>query len=174
MKRRVIVLCLGLAIAVVSCQKKEEPKMQYRPPVVGTSTDSVRVLQDAAKKDPENVNAWVELGNALMDAKRFSEAVDAYGRALKIDPKNVDVRVDMGSCYRSIGRPDMAEKEYRKALEINPRHAMGHRNLGVVLAYDFNKKHQAIKEFERYLQLSPEAPDADKVRRVIASLKALK
>jgi tetratricopeptide (TPR) repeat protein len=172
MKRIVVVLCL--VIAVVSCQKKEEPKMQYRPPLTGAMPDNVQVLQDVVKKDQGNVKAWVELGNTFMDGKRFSEAIDAYGKALEIDPKNVDVRVDMGSCYRSIGRPDMAEKEYRKALEINPRHAIGHRNLGIVLAYDFNKKDQAIKEFEKYLQLSPNAPDADKVRHLIASLKALK
>jgi regulator of sirC expression with transglutaminase-like and TPR domain len=67
-----------------------------------------------------------------------------------------------------------AEKEFRKALEMNPNHAIAHRNLGVVLAYDLKKKDGAVKEFERYLQLSPNAPDADNIRQTIASLKASK
>jgi tetratricopeptide (TPR) repeat protein len=170
MKRTVVILCL--VIAAGSCQKKEEPKMQYQPPVVGALSDNVGALKDIVKKDPGNVKAWIELGNTFMDTKRYNEAIDAYGKALEIDPKNVDVRVDMGTCYRGIGRPDMAEKEFRKALKMNPNHAMGHRNLGVVLAFDFNKKDEAVKEFEEYLKLSPNAQDADRVRQTIASLKA--
>jgi tetratricopeptide (TPR) repeat protein len=84
----------------------------------------------------------------------------------------VDVRVDMGTCYRNTGRPDRAVEEYRKALAINPRHLNAHRNLGVVLAFDLGDKKQAIKAFEEYLRLSPNAPDADQLRQEIARLKA--
>jgi len=94
--------------------------------------------------------------------------------AVRADPKNVDVRVDMGTCYRNSGKPDLAVKEFRKALEINPNHAFGHLNLAIVLAGDFKDKAQAIKEFEKYLQVAPNAQNAEQIRQEIQKLKTSK
>lgn len=107
----------------------------------------------------------------LMDSKRYSEAVYAYSKALEINPNNVDVRVDMATCYKEAGKPQIAEEEYRKALKINPKHLNAHRNLAVVLAFDLGKKEEAIKEFEAYLALAPNAPDAGNIMRLISELK---
>lgn len=168
-----IIVCVSLLITLAAaCQQKEEPRPQSQfptGPVV--SQAELKMLQDVVSKDPNNLEAWIKLGNVLMDSARFTEAIDAYSKALALDPKNVDVRVDMGTCYRNSGKPDLAVKEYRKALEINPNHLMAHKNLGVVLAYDLNDKAQAIKEFEKYLELAPYGPDAEQTRREIEKLK---
>jgi len=178
MKKATIGLLLIFAIA--GCQQKEEPKPQYQFPVGPVqggpiqAKDDTKLLQEAAKKDPGNVDAWIKLGNTMMDTSRFNEAIDAYQKALDINPKNVDVRVDMGTCYKNIGRPDRAVEEYRKALKLNPQHLNGHKNLAVVLAFDLNDKRQAIKEFEKYLELAPNAPDAEQIRQEIQRLRAAK
>lgn len=176
--RKTVIVILFLAAAIAGCQQKEEPQHQFPTGPVQTGPiqmqDEVKLLQDAVKEDPQNVNAWIKLGNSMMDTSRFSEAIEAYKKALEIDPKNVDVRVDMGTCYRGIKRPDLALKEYRKALEINPKHLNAHKNLGVVLAYDLNDKSQAIKEFNKYIELAPNAPDVTQVKQAILELKAEK
>jgi len=170
----VILLCF-LTLIAFACQQKEQPKSQSQPPVsqIQSQTD-LRNLQDIVLKDPKNLKAWIELGDILMDTSRFNEAIDAYQKALSLDPTNVDVRVDMGTCYRNIGRPDIALKEFQKAIEINPRHGMAHRNMGVVLASDVRDNARAVKELEKYLQLAPNAPDADTIRGEIQRLKAAK
>lgn len=172
--KKLIVFLLLLTVAL-ACQRKEEPKSQSQAPA-GTfhSQNELNLLQDAVKKDPGNLNAWISLGNFFMDMSRFIEAADAYQKALAIDPGNVDVRVDMGTCYRNSGKPDIAIKEYRKALEISPNHPYGHKNLGVVLAYDFKDPVQGAKELEKYLQLAPNSPDADQIKKEIQRLKAIK
>lgn len=166
---------IGVALVVLltaACQQKEEPKPQFELPTAPVQTqDDTKLLQEAVKKDPGNINAWIKLGNTLMDTSNFNEAIDAYQKALDIDPKNVNVRVDMGTCYRNTGRPDIAVKEFRKAIEIDKNHAYAHKNLAVVLAYDLKDNAQAVKEFERYLQLEPNSPDADKVREEIKKFK---
>ena len=171
MKKIVVLILLGLITA--GCQQqKEEPKAKFQYPAGPVQAqDTLRLAREAVKADPKNAKAWVEMGNILMDTSRFSEAVEAYEKALEIDPKNVDVRVDMGTCFRNSGRPDLAVKEFRKALEINPGHAIGHLNLGVTLAHDLGDKAQAVKEFEKYLQLAPHAENAEQIRQEIRNLK---
>ncbi len=173
--KKIIVFVL-LSFIIAGCQQqKEEPKSKPQFPAGPIQTqDTLKPAQEAVKADPKNVNAWIGLGNILMDTSRFNEAIDAYQKALEIDPKNVDVRVDMGTCYRNSGKADIAAKEYRKALEINPNHAYGHLNLAVVLAGDFKDKAQAIKEFEKYLQLAPNAQNAEQIRQEIQRLKTSK
>lgn len=171
MKKIIVFVLFGLIVAACQ-QQKEEPKSSPQLPSGPIlAQDTLKLAQEAVRADPKNVNAWIQLGNMLMDTSRFNEAVDAYQKALEIDPKNVDVRVDMGTCYRNSGKPDIAVKEFRKALEINPNHPYGHLNLAVVLAGDFKDKAQAIKEFEKYLQVAPNAPNAEQVRQEIQKLK---
>lgn len=133
--------------------------------------EQINVLKEVLQKHPENVDGWINLGNMLMDTGRFSEAVEAYSRALELKPDNVDVRIDMATCLKESGKPQIAEVEYRKAIKINPKHSYAHRNLGVLLATDPSKKSEAVKEFETYLALSPDAPDAGNIMRIISELK---
>ena len=167
-----------LVFAIAGCQQKEEPKPQYQfptGPVVNVqSGEQEKMLREVIAKDPKNLNALINLGNMMMDTSRFSEAVEAYQKALDIDPKNVDVRVDMGTCYRKLGKPDVALKEYRKALELNPNHLFALKNMGVVFAYDLRDADQAVKAFEKALALAPNAPDAEQLKQEIQKLKAAK
>ncbi len=176
--KKIIVVSALLIFAVAGCQQKEDSKPKYEFPVgpVGSlqSMDHEKILREALAKDPKNLNALISLGNMMMDKSRFNEAIDAYQKALDIDPKNVDVRVDMGTCYRNIGKPDVAVKEYRKGLEFNPQHLNGNRNLGVVLAYDLREYAQAVKAFEKAIEIAPNAPDAEQLRQEVRKLKAMK
>ena len=173
-----LVISLLLIFTVIGCQQKEEPKPQYQFPTGpvggGQPFDQTKALKEAVAKDPKNVNAWIQLGNIMMDTSRFNEAIEAYQKALELDPKNVDVRVDMATCYRNSGKPDIAVKEYRKALELNPQHLHAHQNLGVVLAYDLKDYKQAVKEFEAALAIAPTGPSAAQLKQEIQRLKAMK
>jgi len=172
MMNRLVLVCLAAVFLFANCQKKEEPKVQSQVPA-GTMVmqDKILQLQELVRQNPKNLNAWIGLGNSLMDSGRFPEAVDAYQKALEIDPKNTDVRVDMGTCYRSAGQPDSAAEEYKKAIASNPGHPNAHRNLGIVLAFDLKNKREAIREFEEYLKVAPNAPDAQQISQLIAELK---
>jgi tetratricopeptide (TPR) repeat protein len=178
MKKTVIMVCaLVAALGAQGCQRenKQQQQMNYTAaPMPALSPKQIDQLQAAAKAAPKNPQAWISLGDALMDAQRFGEAVEAYQKALAIDPKNVPVLVDQGTCYRGTGKFDKAVEQYRKAIKIDPDFPNGHRNLGVVLGFDLNKKTEAIKEFTRYLELAPNGPDADSVRQAMQELAARK
>lgn len=178
MKR--IVAVVLLAFVVFACKQKEEPKPQPSLPsgpiqsLPGKALEEEKLLREVLIKDPKNLNAWIQLGNIMMDSTRFSEAVDAYAKALELDPKNVDVRVDMATCLRNSGKPDLAVKEYKKAIELNPNHAYAHINLGVVLSGDKKDYKAAVSELEKGLSINPNVPNAQAIRQEIERLKTLK
>ncbi|OGW35176.1 MAG: hypothetical protein A2010_04925 [Nitrospirae bacterium GWD2_57_9] len=172
--KRTLVLIVLVVIALAGCnQQRQDQKGQVPYPggPLMKSPEEIRQLEQLAKQAPDNAEAWTMLGNALMDANRFAEAVEAYQKSLAIDPKNVNVRVDLGTCFRNSGRPQQAVEEYKKALKIDPRHINGNRNMGVVLAYDLNDKKGAVKAFEKYLELASTAPDAGEIRQLVQNLK---
>jgi tetratricopeptide (TPR) repeat protein len=174
MKKMNVVLMLFIVIlALAGCQDRQPRQKQAAPPPMPLITpDQIQHLENAAKMAPKNAGAWIALGNALMDTQRLSEAIDAYQKALALDPKNVDVRVDMGTCYFNSGQPEKALDEFRKAIKTNPNHVIAHRNSGVVLSRGLNRPAEAAREFEKYLELAPNAHDAGEIRQLVQQLKA--
>jgi cytochrome c-type biogenesis protein CcmH/NrfG len=173
---KIIVAALSfLMLVTIGCkqQERKQQPLSYSPatPPAQLPLDQ---LEQAAKMAPKTAQTWISLGNALMDAQRFGEAVDAYEKALALEPKNVPVLVDQGTCYRGTGKFDKAVEQYRKALKIDPKFPNGHRNLGVVLGFDLNRKAEAIKEFNRYLELEPPGPEADSARKALQELNSSK
>ena len=170
--KRLLMICVVSLFLVLGCQQKEQPQMRTPFPAGGErAQNQILQLREMVRQNPKNLSAWIQLGDISMDSSRFSEAIDAYQKALALDEKNVDVRVDLGTCYRSIGKSDKAAEEYRKAIAINPNHINAHRNLGIVLAFDLNDKKSAIKQLEEYLRLSPQAADAGQIGQLIERLK---
>ena len=178
MKRAFLVfVALVIALGAVGCKKQERTQQQLNysgAPVQPAlpSLTQIEPLRKAAEASPKSAAAWINLGNALMDLQRFGEAVDAYEKALVLEPKNVPVLVDQGTCYRGIGKFDKAVEQYRKAIRFAPDFPNAHRNLGVVLAYDLHDAKEGIKEFQKYLELMPNAPDAEQMRQTIQELSA--
>ncbi|MEK6743552.1 MAG: tetratricopeptide repeat protein [Nitrospirota bacterium] len=182
MKHTMLVLLIAAAV-VSGCKQQQQGQWSQgqagqnqvvTPPAMIKGPQEIQQLESLAKANPKNAAAWTALGNAQMDAQRFAEAIISYQRSLAIDPRNVDVRVDLGTCYRGVGQPEKAVEEYRKGMKIDSRHPMAHMNAGVVLAFDLGRRAEAAKEFEKFLELSPNAPNAADIRQEIQKLKAAK
>ncbi len=137
MKKIIVVAVLSfMTLVTIGCQQQEQKQQPVTyTPAAPPAQLQIDQMEQAAKMAPKNAQAWINLGNALMDSQRFGEAVDAYEKALALEPKNVNVLVDQGTCYRGVGKFDKAVEQYRKALKIDPNFPNGHRNLGVVLAF---------------------------------------
>ena len=175
MKKTAGILIVALIIvAAPGCKQRQEQKQQpvTYTPAAPPAQMQIDQLQLAAKQSPTSAPAWISLGDALMDTQRYPDAVVAYDKALALDPKNVNVLVDQGTCYRGMGRFDKAVELYRKAIKIDPRFSNAHRNLAVVLAYDLHTKNEGLKEFQKYIELAPNAPDVEKIRQTVRELSA--
>jgi tetratricopeptide (TPR) repeat protein len=177
MKKTAGVLIVAfILVTAPGCQRRQEQKQQpvTYTPAAPPARMQIDQYQAAVKQSPKSAPAWINLGDVLMDAQRFAEAIDAYDKALALDPKNVNVLVDQGTCYRGIGKFDKAIEQYEKAIKIDPKFPTVHRNLGVVLSFDLHKNAEGIKEFKKYIELKPDAPDAAQIRQSILELEARK
>jgi tetratricopeptide (TPR) repeat protein len=182
MNRAMLILLVAAAV-VTGCKQQQQGQWSQGqggqnqvvvPPSMIKSPQEIQQLESLAKANPGNADAWTALGNAQMDAQQYAAAIISYQRSLELDPKNVNVRVDMGTCYRGVAQPEKAIEEYRKGIKTDPRHLMAHMNAAIVLANDLGRKTEAIKEFEKYLELAPNAPNAADIRQEIQKLKAAK
>ena len=133
----------------------------------------IQTLKEIVKKDPNNLPAWVELGNLYFDSDRPKDAVEAYGRYLAIKPDNPDVRTDMGIMYRKMGQFDRALEEFRKAAQGDPKHANSRYNIGIVLLHDKHDMKGAITAWEDYLKVDPNSERAQRIRAQIEKMKTM-
>ena len=144
---------------------------QEPPPTeLKAKMDAVR---DIVKKDPNNIAAWMELGNLYFDSDQPREAIEAYGKYLAAKPDNADVRTDMGIMYRKLGDSDRALQEFRKAAQNDPKHANSRYNIGVVLLHDKQDIKGAIKAWEDYLKVDPNSDRAERVKAQMERMRAM-
>jgi predicted Zn-dependent protease len=102
------------------------------------------------------VNAWFDL-----DMGRFGSALRSTERYLERNPKTAEAHFLMGEISRErAGSEDMvlAEESYKTAIRCDASYPEPHRGLGLVY-YKSGRSQEAKIEFERYLELWPNASD---------------
>lgn len=133
---------------------------------------AIQQLKQHLEHAPQDLEARVQLANALFDIENYQEAITHYRLALDQRPGDPDVRTDLGTALHRLGRNDLAVQEFRKAIQDAPNHLNAHYNLGVVLANELNDPKGAIAAWERVLELAPNSPQAAQVRASLPQLKA--
>ncbi len=107
-----------------------------------------------SKSEPENANAWYNLGFAYGNLKRYDDAIEAFRQTLRIDPKNSGAWNNFGVTYSYLNRYNDAIEAYRDALHIDPTDANVWNNLG--LAYGNLKRYDdAIEAYRQALRIDP-------------------
>ena len=110
------------------------------------------LMLEALKRDPNNFDALVQLGNLYYDHHIFPEAIDYYTRALALRPNEVNVRTDLGTAYWYAGFPEKAVAEYEKSLAVDATHVNTLFNMGVVRMEGLKDAQGAAAAFEKVLR----------------------
>ena len=96
-------------------------------------------------------------------------AVQSADEQPKWDPLRAEKDLEVGKYYMKKGDVDAAIDRFEDATEAKPGYAIPFRFLGE--AYEKKgKKKQAVKAYQRYLDLYPHAEDGDKIRKKIEKL----
>jgi len=132
---------------------------------------AVAPFEDAVKKNPNDYDALVQLGNLYYDARLYPSAIKNYEAALKIHPENADVRTDMGTAYWYAGNVDKALTEMQTSLKYRPGHPQTLFNLGWIRWQGKADPKGAVQAWEELLKDNPTYPQREQVEQNIAKAK---
>jgi tetratricopeptide (TPR) repeat protein len=120
----------------------------------------------AARSEPQasgvkqSASELFEVGCRLdSDRETYSEAIEAYRRALEVDPEHADSHCNLGSILYNQGRRGPARACFERALEVEPKHVEANLNLATMLEED-EQNEPALRHYKRALAADPFYADA--------------
>jgi cytochrome c-type biogenesis protein CcmH/NrfG len=137
-------------------------------------TNRISTLEMETSLKPENVGAWIQLGNLYFDTNQFEGAIKAYKKGLELEPNNPNVWTDLGVMYRRSGKPRQAIEAFNKAIESDSSHEVSRLIKGIVLMHDLDDIQGAIGAWEELVKVNPSAKTSagQLLKDVIAGFKA--
>jgi len=138
----------------------------------GPPMAEVNRLRQVLEKNPDDIDALVELANLNFDIQNWTKAQELYEHALKLRPDDPDLLTDLGITLRAQGSFDQALELFRRAAKIKPGHWQSRFNEVVVLAFDkrdFPGAESALAELEK---AAPGNPDVARLASEVERLKS--
>lgn len=118
--------------------------------------DAVKLLQEAADKDPSQHVIFANLADALSGAKKYDESAAAYHKAIALKPDEAAYYNNLGIVLGNAGKIEEATQALQKAAELNPANAaQSYYNLGAVLTNRGRTK-EASEAFKKAIEYNPE------------------
>ncbi len=137
--------------------------------------DAIKAFSMAVKYDPKDFDAKLNFGVALYNAKRIDDAQKELNEAAMLNASAVWPHYYLGMIF--IQKKDLddaqTQLETARGLKGEKNIPLLHRYLGGVYAAK-RLNSQAAAELEKYIKLSPDAKDADRIRQTISELRSNK
>ncbi len=135
----------------------------------GKLTDAITTLQKALEINQSNSTAFCLLGG-ILNVQNSADAVQYYQKSIALNPRCYLAYRGLGNFYLKSKDYSNAEKYYTKAIEINQnRFGPIYKNRGLI-RLEQNKKTEAKKDFEKYLEQMPNASDRTSIIEAIKQL----
>ena len=115
---------------------------------------AANLLRRITSLQPQNANAWNQLGRALLAMNELDAAGQAFETAIQKDPASRDAYNNLGLVYWRQRKYEEAAAEFRRQIAVNPDDHYAHRNLGMMLR-DQHRCSEAMPEIQRGLTLTP-------------------
>lgn len=131
----------------------------------------LQMLQQVAGREDAPIPALLQLGHAALDGGRLDDARRAYQRVLAREPRNAEAITHLGSVRYQEGSVDDALVKVEEALRIDPTYIHAHWDRTQYLFYGKRDFPAAARAAEAFLQVVPQGPDADNVRKLMAEAR---
>jgi len=123
--------------------------------VGGDAGLAIEIYGKTLKQDPENVLAWLNMGNVFKGMKRFGAAEIAYKRTLDINPFYLYGNIALAQLYLTTKAPEKALDVLNSVREWHPGDSEVSLYMGLAFAFQKNAG-LAIKEFKNAIRIDPE------------------
>lgn len=117
------------------------------------------LLRQLISRERGSAEAWIELGRALNNLRRFEEATSAFREAIRRNPDCAESWNYLGHVLRASGQIDDARHMFDRALEIRPDFSIALKNRASTLL-GAGMLDTCIAELEEFLRHEPADPEA--------------
>lgn len=157
---------IGMATFIVkgSGDPTAYQKLNFAIPVdrirESASSSGFTPMKDLRTDDyQETSDYWVGLGNRLAGSGKYSEAADAYKKALEKDPADAEALNGLGISYMKLKKYKEAVEIYKQAIALGSNTAWVYSNLG--LAYiEARMYKEALGPLTQAVSIMPELEEA--------------
>ena len=119
---------------------------------------------------PPTFDRLLEQAQRMRLADRPRRAARVFEKALALEADDPDALAGLGWCYIDLEDPNAAITKFKRIVDRLPRYSDAH--MGLAEAYNLKgMKRDAIKHYQKYLQVLPDGPDAPVARRMLKQLR---
>jgi len=136
---------------------------------MGAVMQQLATLKETIAKNPNDVDALVQLGGMYMDAAKFPQAAEYLERAVAIRD-DAAVRMDLGVCYKQTGQLDRALTEFQRAATMAPEQWQPLFNEAIVLI-DLHRTDEAKVLAAKLQAMNPSDPEVAKLVETVNAAK---
>ena len=115
---------------------------------------AVKLLQQVVDSDPQDYEAWTDLGTCRFRQEKLSEALDAYRHALSANPDYFVAQFNHGKVELARKNFSAAAESLARAVEMEDESAEAHYFLGEAYLGD-RKGSKALGHLETAISLDP-------------------
>ncbi|HKQ37737.1 MAG TPA: tetratricopeptide repeat protein [Verrucomicrobiae bacterium] len=120
---------------------------------------------------PRSVDAWLKLGSAQLQAKRYDLAERSFRAALELQPGSCEALNGLGNVAFYRRRVQDALNYFSRALALDTNYAPAILNSAVVAHQSLNNRQQALHGYRNYLALVPQSQSTDAVKAAATQLE---
>ena len=131
----------------------------------------LQALRQMAAREDAPISSLLQLAHVALDQGRLDEARRVYERVLAREPRNAEAITHIGAVLFQEGSVDEALAKVEEALRIDPRYIHARWDLTQYLFYGKRDFPAALKAAEAFLEVVPQGPDADSVRKLMAEAR---
>lgn len=140
---------------VLECELTFKIGSQIADGFEGRNFDEVIIASKRyLEKNPKNTSAFNNIGYALLQQKKYEEAIDQFTRAIDIDPYWDYPYNNRGYCKLQLGDVENAFLDLHHSFEMNPENSFSWRNLGAYYLKT-NEFKKALEHFEEAEKIDP-------------------
>jgi tetratricopeptide (TPR) repeat protein len=136
---------------------------------LGDYDKALELIADEKKRNPSIADSYILAAEIYYRRAQFKECAAENSAAIKLRPNSAELYVKASICYRNSDSLDIAEDMLEMARDKESGYAEIFRELGYINDKK-GQKREAVKNFEIYLVLSPNALDRDEVNKQISRL----
>ncbi|MDI9635700.1 tetratricopeptide repeat protein [Kamptonema cortianum] len=105
------------------------------------------------------VNDLLREADQLANQRKWSDAVEAFSKAIAMAPEYADLAVRRGQCYLELNELELAIQDFERSIEINSNFADAHALLGIAYRRNQNED-RAMAAFRAALKINSRHPIA--------------